>query len=110
MPQASPEEVGRVLSDLAFGIIEQNWLEQHVGQTVDLKSLDQLRLNLAEWIPCHSHSGWALPSWGRQRARSGGSGRVKIRARGTHEFRSEWIELEGRRGFWKVRTTNASTR
>ena len=49
MPQASPEEVGRELSDLAFGIIEQNWLEQHVGKTVDLKNLDQLRLNVAEW-------------------------------------------------------------
>src|SRR5207247_10337632 len=49
MPQASPEEVGRELSDLAFGIIEQNWLEQHVGKIVDLKSLDQLRLNVAEW-------------------------------------------------------------
>src|SRR2546427_13011816 len=49
MPQASPEEVSRELSDLAFGIIEQNWLEQHVGKTVDLKSLDQLRLNVAEW-------------------------------------------------------------
>ena len=31
MPQASPEEVGRELSDLAFGIVEQNWLEQHIG-------------------------------------------------------------------------------
>ena len=49
MPQASLEEVGRELSDLAFGIVEQNWLEQHVGKTVDLKSLDQLRLNVAEW-------------------------------------------------------------
>src|SRR5438132_13338798 len=49
MPQASLEEVGRELSDLAFGIVEQNWLEQHVGETVDLKSLDQLRLNVAEW-------------------------------------------------------------
>ena len=49
MPQAPPEEVGRELSDLAFGIIEQNWLEQHVGKIVDLKSLDQLRLNVAEW-------------------------------------------------------------
>src|SRR3989449_11298108 len=49
MPQAPPEEVGRELSDLAFGIVEQNWLEQHIGKTVDLKNLDQLRLNVAEW-------------------------------------------------------------
>jgi len=49
MPQASPEEVGRELSDLAFGIVEQNWLEQHIGKVVDLKALDQLQLNVVEW-------------------------------------------------------------
>ena len=49
MPQASPEEVGQELSDLAFGVVEQNWLEQHIGKVVDLKSLDQLQLNVAEW-------------------------------------------------------------
>src|SRR5438105_7045960 len=49
MPQASPEEVGRELSDLAFGIVEQNWLEQHIGKVVDLKTLDQLQINVAEW-------------------------------------------------------------
>jgi len=49
MPQASPEEVGRELSDLAFGVVEQNWLAQHIGKVVDLKGLDQLQLNVAEW-------------------------------------------------------------
>ena len=49
MPQASPEEVGQELSDLAFGVVEQNWLEQHIGKVVDLKSLDQSQLNAAEW-------------------------------------------------------------
>jgi hypothetical protein len=49
MPQASPEEVGRELSDLAFGIVEQNWLEQHIGKVINLKALDQLQLNVAEW-------------------------------------------------------------
>ncbi len=49
MPQASPEEVGRELSDLAFGIVEQNWMEQHIGKAADLKGLDQLQLNAAEW-------------------------------------------------------------
>src|SRR5881409_3204884 len=49
MPQASPEEVGRELSDLAFGIVEQNWLEQYIGKVVNLKALDQLQLNVTEW-------------------------------------------------------------
>ena len=49
MPQASPEEVGQELSDLAFGVVEQNWLAQHIGKAVDLKGLDQLQLNVAEW-------------------------------------------------------------
>jgi len=49
MPQASPEEVGRELSDLAFGIVDQNWLEQHVGKAVDLKGLTQDQINAAEW-------------------------------------------------------------
>ena len=49
MPQAPPEEVGRELSDLAFGIVEQNWLEQHIGKVVNLKALDQFQLNVAEW-------------------------------------------------------------
>jgi hypothetical protein len=47
MPQLSPEEAGRELCDLAFGIIEQNWLEQHVGKVIDLKTLDNL--DAAEW-------------------------------------------------------------
>ncbi len=49
MPQASPEEVGQEFSDLAFGVVEQNWLAQHIGKVVDLKGLDQLQLNVAEW-------------------------------------------------------------
>ena len=49
MPGPSPEEVGRELSDLAFGIVEQNWLEQHVGKAADLKHLDQNQLNATEW-------------------------------------------------------------
>jgi hypothetical protein len=49
MPSSSPEEVGRELSDLAFGIVEQNWLEQHVGKAADLKTFDQPQLNAAEW-------------------------------------------------------------
>ena len=49
MPQASPEEVGRELSDLAFGIVEQNWLEQYIGKVVNLTALDQLQLNVTEW-------------------------------------------------------------
>jgi hypothetical protein len=47
MPEASPEQIGRELSDLAFGIIEQNWLEQHIGKVIDLKTLDDL--DAAEW-------------------------------------------------------------
>src|SRR2546428_7004071 len=49
MPQASPEEVGGELSGLAFGIVEQNWLEQYIGKVVNLKALDQLQLNVTEW-------------------------------------------------------------
>ena len=49
MPHASPEEVGRELSDLAFGIVEQNWLEQYIGKVVNLTALDQLQLNVTEW-------------------------------------------------------------
>ena len=49
MTQAPPEEIGRELSDLAFGIIEQNWLEIHVGKVVDLKDLPPEQLNAAEW-------------------------------------------------------------
>ncbi len=49
MPPASPEDVGRELSDLASGIIEQNWLEQHVAKAVDLKSWDEAQRNTAEW-------------------------------------------------------------
>jgi hypothetical protein len=49
MPQATPEELGQELSDLAFGIIEQNWLHEHVGKVVDVKSLDRLQANAAEW-------------------------------------------------------------
>jgi hypothetical protein len=47
MPMSSPEEVGRELSDLAFGIVEQHWLEQHVGKVIDLKTLDHP--DAAEW-------------------------------------------------------------
>jgi hypothetical protein len=49
MTQAPPEEVGRELSDLAFGIVAQNWLEMHVGKAVDLKGLPPEQLNAAEW-------------------------------------------------------------
>jgi hypothetical protein len=49
MPQATPEEVGQELSDLAFGIIEQNWLDLHVGKAVDIKSFDEPTRNEAEW-------------------------------------------------------------
>src|SRR5207245_8836355 len=49
MPHASPEEVGRELSDLAFGIVEQNWLEQYIGKVGNLTALDQLQLNVTEW-------------------------------------------------------------
>jgi hypothetical protein len=47
MPPSSPEDIGRELSDLAFGIIEQNWLEQHLGKVLDLKSLEHP--DVAEW-------------------------------------------------------------
>ncbi|HEY3197677.1 MAG TPA: hypothetical protein VGJ57_06655 [Nitrospirales bacterium] len=47
MPDASPEQVGQELSDLAFGIIEQNWLELHIGKVVDLKTIENL--DAAEW-------------------------------------------------------------
>ena len=49
MPQATPEEVGQELSDLAFGIIEQNWLDLHIGKAVDIKSFDEPKRNEAEW-------------------------------------------------------------
>jgi hypothetical protein len=49
MPIAAPEELGRELSDLAFGIIEQNWLAEHIGKAVDVKSLDPMQANAAEW-------------------------------------------------------------
>src|SRR2546428_10205468 len=51
MPQASPEEVGGELSGLAFGIVEQNWLEQYIGKVVNLKALDQLQLNVTDPPP-----------------------------------------------------------
>jgi hypothetical protein len=47
MPGDSPEQIGRELSDLAFGIIEQNWLEQHIGKVIDLKTIENL--DVAEW-------------------------------------------------------------
>jgi hypothetical protein len=47
MSDVSPEEVGRELSDLAFGIIEQNWLQEHIGKVIDLKSVPDL--DAAEW-------------------------------------------------------------
>lgn len=46
---AAPEELGRELSELAFGIIEQNWLAEHIGKGVDVKSLDPMQTNAAEW-------------------------------------------------------------
>ena len=49
MPLAAPEELGRELSELAFGIIEQNWLTEHIGKGVDVKSLDPMQTNAAEW-------------------------------------------------------------
>lgn len=49
MPFATPEELGRELSDLAFGIIEQNWLAEHIGKAVDVKRLDPMQANTAEW-------------------------------------------------------------
>ncbi|TAL09267.1 MAG: hypothetical protein EPO02_10605 [Nitrospirae bacterium] len=49
MPIAAPEELGRELSDLAFGIIEQNWLKEHIGKAVDVTGLDPMQTNAAEW-------------------------------------------------------------
>ncbi len=49
MSLAAPEELGRELSELAFGIIEQDWLKEHLGKTVDVKSLDPMQTNAAEW-------------------------------------------------------------
>lgn len=49
MPLAAPEELGRELSELAFGIIEQNWLTEHIGKAVDVKSFDPVQTNAAEW-------------------------------------------------------------
>jgi len=45
--ETTPEHLGRELSDLAFGIVEQNWLEQHVGKVIDLKTIEQR--DAAEW-------------------------------------------------------------
>ena len=47
MTETTPEHLGRELSDLAFGIVEQNWLEQHIGKAIDLKTIDQR--DAAEW-------------------------------------------------------------
>lgn len=47
MTETSPELLGRELSDLAFGIVEQNWLEQHIGKVVDLNTIPQR--DAAEW-------------------------------------------------------------
>ncbi|TSA05231.1 MAG: hypothetical protein D4R81_00535 [Nitrospiraceae bacterium] len=49
MPLATPEELGEELSELAFGIIEQNWLKEHIGKAVDVKNLDPMQANAAEW-------------------------------------------------------------
>jgi len=49
MPIAAPDELGRELSDLAFGIIEQNWLAEHIGKAVDVKGLDPMQASAAEW-------------------------------------------------------------
>ena len=47
MPQLPSEEAGQELSDLAFGIVEQHWLEQHIGKVIDLKTLENQ--DAAEW-------------------------------------------------------------
>jgi len=47
MSDVSPEQVGRDLSDLAFGIIEANWLQEHIGKVIDLKTVQDL--DAAEW-------------------------------------------------------------
>ena len=47
MTETTPEHLGRELSDLAFGIVEQNWLEQHIGKVIDLKTIEQR--DAAEW-------------------------------------------------------------
>jgi hypothetical protein len=47
MSDVSPEQVGRELSDLAFGIIEANWLQEHIGKVIDLKTVQDL--DAAEW-------------------------------------------------------------
>ena len=47
MSHSSPEEIGQELSALAFGIIEQNWLETHVGKVLDLARIENL--DAAEW-------------------------------------------------------------
>lgn len=47
MPHTSPEEVGQELSALAFGIVEQNWLEKYVAKVIDLKTIEHL--DAAEW-------------------------------------------------------------
>ncbi len=49
MPLATPEELGEELSELAFDIIEQNWLKAHIGKAVDVKNLDPMQANAAEW-------------------------------------------------------------
>ena len=49
MPLIAPEELGRELSELAFGIIEQDWLKEHIGKAVDVKSLDLMQTNAGEW-------------------------------------------------------------
>jgi hypothetical protein len=47
MPHSSPEEVGQELSALAFGIVEQNWLEKHVAKVIDLQTIEHL--DAVEW-------------------------------------------------------------
>src|SRR5205807_7304648 len=45
--ETTPEHLGRELSDLAFGIVEQNWLEQHIGKVIELQTIVQR--DAAEW-------------------------------------------------------------
>ena len=49
MSQVAPEEVGQELADLVFGIVEQNWMDTHIGKAVDVKGFDEAKRNEAEW-------------------------------------------------------------
>ena len=47
MSRSSAEEVGRELADLAFGIVEQNWLDQHVAKAITPETIASR--DEAEW-------------------------------------------------------------